>query len=108
MEGIKETKEVLDFVLALGNALGKAYEDGELKLADALHFVPILSKAGPAFGDISKIAAELKDLSDEERQALTAYAKASFDIPDDKLESSLEMALEVGFYLAKLIAEIKG
>lgn len=107
MAGIKETKEVLDFVFALVTALSKSLDDGKLDLTDALEFLPSLTKAGAAFSDMSLIPAEMADLSDEERQALVAYAKANLDLPDDNLEKNLELAIEVGLYLGQLIYGVK-
>lgn len=107
MEGTKEIKEVLDFVIPLAVAIEKAGEDGMVSLSDALLFVPAIIKAPAAFGDAAKIPAELTDLDDGEKAALVAYAKASLDLADDGLEEKLEMALEIGLNLAKLVASLK-
>lgn len=107
MEGIKETKEVLDFVVSLAGALASGLEDGKLELVDALGFLPALTKAPAAFGDVSKVPAEFKDMSDEERQALLAYAKAELDFSDDELEQKVELGLQVALYLGQLVAGFK-
>jgi hypothetical protein len=107
MEGIKETKEALIFVLELGKALEKGLSDGKLDLADALAFLPAMTKAPGAFSDSAKIPAELKDLSEAERVELTTYLKDEFDLSDDNLESKIELGLEVALHLAKLVASLR-
>jgi len=41
---MKETKEMLGFILSLGNALGQSLDDKKLDMSDALNFWEPLSK----------------------------------------------------------------
>lgn len=108
MEGTKETKEVVDLVIALAQAIEGAGEDGKVGLTDALQFIPAMIKAPSAFSDLGKLPAELKDLDEAEKAALVAYAKAELDLKDDKVEEQLELALGVGLSLAKLVLSLRG
>ncbi len=107
MEGPKELKEGLDFVIALTNCLGKSLADGKVDLSDALAFIPVLVKAPAAFSDLGKLPSELKELSPEDRGAILTYAKAQIDVPNDKIELYVEMALEVILQLGTLVAGLK-
>ncbi len=107
MEGIKETKELIEFAALFGNATSKSLEDKEISLGDALHYIPAGMAAPAALNDISKVPTEAADYSPEEIQALSAYFKAKFDIADDKIESFIEGGLEVSLGLAKMIASMR-
>jgi hypothetical protein len=99
---MKETKELVRFSLKLGQALQSALEDGNINLMDAIKFIPVLKDLQAAIAGAAKIPAELKDLDETELQALTEYVKEEFDIPNDELESKIEMGLDVGLHLIKL------
>jgi hypothetical protein len=107
MEGTKETKEVIDLVIALAKGIESALEDGKIELTDALALIPAVMKAPAAFGDAAKIPAELKDLSEGEHAALVAWAKAELDLKDDKAEEQIELAISVGLQLCKLVLSLK-
>lgn len=106
MAGINETKELLKFVLGLGNAAGAVAADGKVDATDLAAIMAPLMSAGPAFAGINLIPAELKDLSPEESSELLAYAQQEFNIPQDKVEAVVEAALGVLVEVGKLIAVI--
>lgn len=104
MEGIKETKEAIEFVASLSTAVGKAMDDGELNLKDLMVFLPALILGPSAIAGIGLIKAEAADYTDEEIKALSAYFQAKFDIPNDKIEGYIEAGLQVALGLAKMVA----
>ena len=105
--GIKELKELVKFGLKLGEALGKALEDGKINLVDALKFLPVLKDLKIALEGASEIPAELKDLDEAELQELKVFIKDEFNLPDDALEAKIEMGLEVAVSLISLALGFK-
>ena len=100
--GIKETKEVVGFIISLGEGIALAIEDG-LGLDDIVHFMEALMRAPTAFAGMDLVPAELKDLSPEEAQELKDYIAEDFDIPNDKLEDTIERALQLAVDLYEFI-----
>lgn len=94
--GIKETKELLKFVVELGLAFDKAYADKKFELHELSLLVAPMMDAGPAFEGLDKVGGELKDLTTEEAAELVAFVKDELDLQNDNLEEVIENALEVG------------
>lgn len=105
--GIKETKELLGFVLSIGNAFGASLEDGEMTIGDLTEFVAPLIEAGDAFSDVTSIPAELADLSEEERVELLTYAKEKFSIPEEHVEDIVECGFETVAQIYELVQKIR-
>lgn len=106
--GIKETKEVLAFGVALGMAIDKSLaDDGKISLADAANLVDPLMKAPAALSGITEVGLELSDLSDAEKQELYEYAKAELKLSSEKIEAVVEEALGLALSLGKIVALLK-
>lgn len=105
--GIQETKELLRFVLALGNAAGQAARDGKIDVSDLAYFVSALTKIGPALDKIDLVPKELADLSEAEREELLAFFRSEFDIPQDRLEAIIELLFSITLSFARLLAMLK-
>lgn len=105
--GIKETKEMLGFVLSIGNGLGLSLEDGEMTITDLTEFVAPLLEAADAFSNAVDIPAELADLSEEERVELLAYAKEKFSIPEDHIEDVVECGFDTIVQICELVQKIR-
>lgn len=103
---IKETQELLGFVIAIGNAAGKSAEDGRVGFDDLMHFFDAYRKASPAFAGISGVPAELKDLDAAEAQALKDYVEEEFDIPQDVVEAVVERGISIAIDMVRLVAEL--
>lgn len=99
MAGTKETKDLLDFALSLGNGLGNALEDG-FQLSDLALLLPALLKIGDALNGIGNVPAELADLDDTELADLKAFIQGKFDIPQDKIEPAIEQGIDLGIRVA--------
>ena len=102
-KGIVETKEALDLILTLGNAIGMSLEDGKLGLADLTNFLGVIYLVGPAIGNYKLIAGEIMDLDDAEKVDLYAFVQNKFDIPQDELELKIEIGLKCVIHLLDLV-----
>jgi hypothetical protein len=103
----KELGEVLKFVCALGNAIGEAAKDGEISLGDATHLIPLLYRLPAAVDGMADIAAEVKDMSQDEMDALIAMVKEELDLPQDQIEVAVEEALDIAIKLYALVAKLR-
>lgn len=105
MAGIKETKEMLGFTLALGNAVGTSLADGTVGWTDLVHFFSAVRDAPSAINGAHLLPAELADLSEAEKQELYDFIDAEFDIPQDRLEPIIEKGIKAAVVLADLVAD---
>lgn len=104
---IKNTKELVDFAIGLGNAAGLAASDGKIDISDIALFITPLKDAGPALADMNQIIPELTDLSVEERQELLAHVEQKFNIPQEKIEEVVEAGLGVLAQVHRVIVALK-
>lgn len=105
--GINATKEMLGFILSLGNALGNSLEDGQITIGDLTNFVAPLMDAGTAFATASEIPMELADLTDDEITELLAYAKTTFNIPEKDVDDVIDCAFDTMVQIHILVQKIK-
>lgn len=105
--GIKETKELLKFIIEFAEAVDKSLEDGEISFGDISNMVSAMKAAGPAFADMGLIPEELKDLDDTEALELYAYAKDELELNSEKTEEIVEASLEIGLKLFELFNLIR-
>ena len=94
--GTKELKEMLSFVITLGESLEAALEDKKFEMAELALLMPALMKVGTAFEGIDKLGAEVKDLDEAEIAELVAFVKEDLDLKSDKIEEMVEKGLELG------------
>jgi hypothetical protein len=99
MAGIEQSKDMLKFVISLGNTLGKTLEDGKIGLTEIPQFLSPMLLAPSAISGAAEIPAEFSDLTDEEKAELVEFVKSEFDLPQDKIEAAVEDGL-------KLVADI--
>ena len=96
-QGIKETKEVLRFVLSFVQALKTTYEDGEFDWYDAKNFIDPIKNLGDAIDNIDEVLPEITDIDEEEYEELLAWMKEEFpEIIDEEIEFVLDEALVAG------------
>lgn len=105
--GIEQLKELVSFGVKLGNALGKALEDGQISLGDASAFFDAALAAPAAFDGIEKIPSELSDLDQAEAASLKAFVAEEFDIPEDNVEKVVESALDLAVQIFAFIQLFK-
>ena len=95
--GIKETKEVLKFVLSFVQALKTTYEDGEFDWYDAKNFIEPIKNLGDAIDNIDEVLPEITDIDEEEYEELLSWMKDEFpEIIDQEVEYVLDEALVAG------------
>ena len=101
--GVKEIKEVIKFVVLLGNAIGGSLEDGKWGLDDIGKFMPAIAALIPAINGIGIVGDELNDLEDEELAELVEYFKDEFDVPQDDVEDMIENGFDLAVELFDFI-----
>ncbi len=100
----KETDEVVEFLLALGEAGALALEDGHIGLGDALYFFDAFRKLGPALDNIDKVPAELAAWTEVDTAALVNTA-ADFNIPEANIEAVVKDAIKIAGPLVEFLAK---
>ena len=105
---MKETKEVLEFVISLANSLGESLEDGKISYSDALSLWGPLNKIGDAIEGLNKVAYEIGSMTKEDMDDLIEFAKTELELPQDRVEAMIESALEIGARLLMLVGQFKG
>ena len=110
--GIEQTKELLDFIFSLVEAIKKSTADGDFSWTDGLNFIEPLKKIAPAIDDIEDVIPEVMDLDASEWNELIDFVQEKFNLdidPDDDsdIESRVEEALNAGVELLRLTQVIK-
>ena len=112
--GIDDTKELLDFIFSLAEAVKKSAADGKFSWSDGLNFIEPLKKIGPAIDNIEDVITEVMDLDASEWNELVDYCQNKFDFiteSDDgeevDIETKIEDALNAGIELLRLTQIIK-
>ena len=101
--GIVETKEMVTFIAALVNGIGRTLEDGEVSWWDARHFIDAFSCASDAVTDAGKIMCEIADMNAGERHQLILHFSQEVDIPQDWAEAVIEWVFEIGIGITKIL-----
>ena len=104
MEGTDQLYALLEFPMSLHMAVDQAKADGKISLEDVGLLVTPAMKLGPAIAGLKGGALkEWKDLDSSERDALSAKIKAAYNIADDKLEATIEGALDVLLHIGQFV-----
>ena len=108
MPGTTELKELLTFAFKLAKGVDETLEDGKVNLVlDAPKFIPALMAAPKAFAGIANVLLELEDLDEEEQKELMEWAKGEFDLRDDRLEASIEEAVNLALHVYRFARVFK-
>ena len=103
---VKETKEVLGFVVPFANSLDLPLQDGFQWFKDLLSLLPASMKLPAAIEGIDQVPAEIDDLDHEERQELfNMIAELNFD--SDGSEEITERALQTAIAVARLVESVR-
>lgn len=102
----KETKEVIEFLLSLGEAAGRALSDNDIGLTDAIYFFDAMRRLDDAVKGYDKIPAELLAWTPEDTAEMVAAAK-EFDIPQDRVEERIKDAIKIAGPVIEYIAKFK-
>lgn len=104
--GIENLKEAVHLAIALPIQAVKTIKN-KFRLFDLLAFIDEFKDLEAVIKTRKDIAAELKDLTPEERLELHAYIVDEFDIPRDKVELFVENSLAWANSTITLIEEAK-
>ena len=104
---LKETKEVLDFVISLGEACASSLADGQLTLSDIPNFWEPLTNMASAAEGWQEVINEIENLSLDDIEHLRDYVIDEFDIESDTVESMIETALQTGVGLLSFVMSLK-
>lgn len=103
--GVRETKEMVHFIIELVKALEKSVEDG-VSILDAIKFLAPVIAATEAFKDIKEIPEELRNLDGAKAQEICDLISNDFD-KTDKTDQIILKALEVAIKLFDLYLYVK-
>ena len=110
IKGIKELKEMADFVLGLGVGIDASLVDGKIGFADLLNFQSVVFSALPAFQGIGQLDDEFFAMDDADKADLKAYIaeKLKLDPSHASIEGIVETVLDVVIDFKDLIAKLAG
>ena len=104
---MKESKEVISFIAAIAKSIAESVEDGKVSYADAVKFWTPVSMMTEAFEGADKVYTELMTLDAKGLDELVRFAKAQLDLPQDNIELIIELAIDIGAKLIKLVGIVK-
>lgn len=105
--GIKESKELVKFIIELIKAIDLSMQDGEFSWKDGVNFISTLLSVSEGLTGIEKVPAEIKDLQKEEIHELYNFVKKELVLANPKYEKFVEDALEIGVKLYDLLQLVK-
>lgn len=85
-----------------------AIAEGGIKWYELASYLDELLQLPDVIKDGKLILAEIKDLDPAEANELAEWVKVEFDIPDDKLEETIEQGLAMAVNLIALYNTFKG
>lgn len=99
MDKLKETKELVKFIISLVNQSSKALQDKEVTAKDAILLFEPLRLAGAAIKDINLVLPELLGMDEASSAELSEFIKAELDLPNDRVEEFVEdiISLSISF-----------
>jgi len=106
-DGMKHLKAFLAFPISLGMTYDKAMADGSVGLTDLPLLIEPSMKLMGVIESTPHVLSSVKDLNDEDRAELVAWAKSEFDIADDtaekKIEDCLKLVLDISAYVLSFV-----
>lgn len=105
-KNIKETKEVIEFLVILANAVAESLRDGKFNWLDFGAFFALIPQMGPAVNGIVEVPAELADLTEDERAEIVELIQNRLAIAPVTNEIAVRSA-DLALHFAELVAEIK-
>lgn len=92
--GIKETKELLEFVFKINQGIVLSIEDKKANWLDIPNFFPAIFASPAAFTGIRLVPKEWADLDDQEKIELMDFTRQWYQLPDQELEILIEDSIE--------------
>jgi len=106
MNGIKELKEIVEFIGSLVTAADQATQDG-ISIEDVATFVAPMLLAPAAFAGLDEAKLELADLSQDELKELNDALAIKLDLVNDDLEGLVEKALNIALEVYAILQKVK-
>ena len=103
-KGIKETKEVMEFIFSFVDAIGKAKADDKFSRTDARYFIDPVKRLFDAVEDIEEVIPEIVDIDDKEYDELVAYVREKWNYDEENLEWIVDTAIEAGRSILTLVS----
>lgn len=104
--GVKELKEVVAFVVELGNGLGASLADGRIGYGDLMNIFGALRALPSAVDGMAEIPKELADLDAAEKVELCTLVEERLNLPQEWLEPVAEKAVCLGVALAEFLVKL--
>lgn len=107
---MKNLLELTDFVLDIGNGIGKSLADGKIGLDDAFNFKDALFSMLPAIKGISQVDDDFFNLNEGEQEVYKAHvaSKLQLDPSQHNIEEIAENVLDVIISFNGLIGKLVG
>lgn len=105
-EGIKELKDVVALAVGLANAGLKVGADKKIGLDDVTHLFAVIPLVAPAVDGITKLPAEVLDLSAPEAAEVVAQVAASLALDDEKAKQVVLAAVELAAAAKHLVTAV--
>lgn len=105
--GIDELKDVIKFGLSLAEGFINSVADGQITLFDGIHFKDAIVDLPDAIENIDEVFDEICDLDESEIEELKEFVEKEFEIPYEKTEKVIELALGLVLSLIGTINEIR-
>ena len=102
----RNSKEALQFVVALSKAVTNSLSDGKIDLWDAVKFLSAVQTVGAALKDANLIPQELSSMSAAEKAELN-FLIEQIDLPSDQVEQWVEQALKFAVQFGNLVAPLR-
>jgi len=104
---LSELTELVDFAVALANAIAKFTLGGANIISGAFAFIPVVPKAVKAVIGLDKIPAEVKYMTPKQKQELVDSIQAQLMFTDT-VKKTVGWALDIVFAIKSLISTLKG
>ncbi len=104
---MKETKEVILFLVALTNVLADVLEDKKISLAEAFQFVPVLLKVQPALNGIEGVKDEILNMDEAGKNELVAQIEEDLEIDNVKAKEIAKQSIDVALAVVEMIRIIR-
>ena len=105
--GIQETKDMLKFIIGIGEAVDISLVDGKIDMQDIGNLMGPMMLAPAAFDNVAMLPKEIKDLDPTEAQELFDFVEAEFDIANDKIEIAIKKSLQIAVMIFDVISTFK-
>ena len=104
---MKETKELMVFLISLTNTLADVLKDKKVTFAEAFKFLPSLLKIQPAFDGIDKIKDEIMNMGPEGANELQVLIEDQLEVNSEKAKLIAQHAISMGLTVVEMLRLIQ-